>query len=87
MNNARTRRDSDSPFFVSKLRPIIDDLYRFVHEMLVERIMAAEAFTCPHIVDRIWNRFLYPVADAIELPERGELWDTMAHMIAYQEGR
>lgn len=85
----RSRRDADSPFFVSKLRPTIDRLYRFVHEVLVERVMEAEAFTCPHIVDRIWNRFLYPVADAIEYDHaaHGELWDTMAHMIAYQEGR
>ncbi len=83
----RTRRDGDSPFFVSKLRPVVDDLYRFVHEMLVERLMAAESFTCPHIVDRIWNRYVYPVVDNTELPERGALWDTMAHMIAYQEAR
>ena len=83
----KTRRDVDSPFFVSKLRPIIDDVYRFVHELFVERVMAAEAFTCPHAVDRIWNRFFYPVVDNIELPERGGLWDTMAGMIAVQEGR
>lgn len=81
------RRDADSPLFVSKLRPIIDDLYRLVHGVVVERVMGAVDFTCPHIVDRVWNRFFYPVADAIELPERGELWDTMARMIAFQEGR
>lgn len=51
----------------SGLRHLVDALYGFAHEITVRRVRQRSEFgTCPHAVDRAWNRFVYPVVDTIE---------------------